>query len=108
MPHFLPPLVVVIYEWECANGHYCHYQVAAWESCHLSYGVCVIIGVTPPNTPFSLDGGNVFSGRTLKGTCLGGRSVNRRDQLVALKKFSSTLWNSNMEFKIPFLGETEL
>uniref|UniRef100_A0A8D1X796 Enoyl reductase (ER) domain-containing protein n=1 Tax=Sus scrofa TaxID=9823 RepID=A0A8D1X796_PIG len=47
-------------------------MVAAWESCHLSYGVCVIIGVTPPNTPFSLDGGNVFSGRTLKGTCLGG------------------------------------
>uniref|UniRef100_A0A8D0Q5D3 Enoyl reductase (ER) domain-containing protein n=1 Tax=Sus scrofa TaxID=9823 RepID=A0A8D0Q5D3_PIG len=46
-------------------------MVAAWESCHLSYGVCVIIGVTPPNTPFSLDGGNVFSGRTLKGTCLG-------------------------------------
>uniref|UniRef100_A0A8D1U0B6 Alcohol dehydrogenase-like C-terminal domain-containing protein n=1 Tax=Sus scrofa TaxID=9823 RepID=A0A8D1U0B6_PIG len=46
-------------------------MVAAWESCHLSYGVCVIIGVTPPNTPFSLDAGNVFSGRTLKGTCLG-------------------------------------
>uniref|UniRef100_A0A8C3YFV3 Alcohol dehydrogenase 1-like n=1 Tax=Catagonus wagneri TaxID=51154 RepID=A0A8C3YFV3_9CETA len=46
-------------------------MVAAWESCHLSYGVCVITGVAPPNTPFSLDGGNAFTGRTLKGTCLG-------------------------------------
>ncbi|KAJ8784368.1 hypothetical protein J1605_008301 [Eschrichtius robustus] len=64
-------LVVVIYVWECAYGHYYHYQIAAWDSCHLNYGVCRITGLPPPNSQLCLDAPKVVPGRTLKGVCLG-------------------------------------
>ncbi|XP_006059263.3 alcohol dehydrogenase 1 [Bubalus bubalis] len=47
-------------------------MVAAWDSCHLSHGVCIITGVSPPNSKFSLSAQTVPTGRTLKGVCLGG------------------------------------
>ncbi|KAF4019768.1 hypothetical protein G4228_011443 [Cervus hanglu yarkandensis] len=46
-------------------------MVAAWDSCNLSHGVCIITGVSAPNLKFSLSGQTVFTGRTLKGACLG-------------------------------------
>ncbi|XDB51243.1 hypothetical protein AB1E18_004806 [Capra hircus] len=46
-------------------------MVAAWDSCHLSHGVCIIIGVSAPGSKFSLSAQSVSTGRTLKGTCLG-------------------------------------
>uniref|UniRef100_A0A9L0K3S5 Enoyl reductase (ER) domain-containing protein n=1 Tax=Equus asinus TaxID=9793 RepID=A0A9L0K3S5_EQUAS len=42
------------------------------ESCHLSYGICQIIGLAPSNSQLSLEALMVVSGRTLKGVCLGG------------------------------------
>lgn len=99
---FLPLLVVVVtYSWEGAYGHYYHYQLAAWDSCHLSHGVCLIVGVAPVNSKLSLAAPMIVSGRTLKGVCLGGRSMTRRGWLVALMK---SLWLCrNIEFKIPLL-----
>lgn len=79
-------MVVVSYSWEGAYGHYYHFQLAAWDSCHLSHGVCLIVGLPPLNSKLSLDASVIFSGRTLKGVCLGGRSMNRRDWLVAFMK----------------------
>lgn len=46
-------------------------MVAAWESCHLSHGVCAIVGLAPPSSQLSLDAAPLISGRTLKGVCLG-------------------------------------
>ncbi|XP_059743506.1 class V alcohol dehydrogenase isoform X1 [Bos taurus] len=46
-------------------------MVAAWDSCHVSHGVCIITGVSPPNSKFSLSAQTVSTGRTLKGVCLG-------------------------------------
>ncbi|XP_026365381.1 alcohol dehydrogenase 1-like [Ursus arctos] len=46
-------------------------MLAAWDSCHLSHGVCLIVGVAPSNSKLSLDASKIFSGRTLKGVCLG-------------------------------------
>ncbi|XP_021536059.1 alcohol dehydrogenase 1-like [Neomonachus schauinslandi] len=46
-------------------------MLAAWDSCHLSYGVCLIVGLPPLNSKLSLDASVIFSGRTLKGVCLG-------------------------------------
>ncbi|KAB1282239.1 Alcohol dehydrogenase 1 [Camelus dromedarius] len=48
---------------------------AAWDCCHLSYGVCVIIGMAPHNSQLSLDATKVITGRTLKGVALGGREA---------------------------------
>ncbi|KAM6220958.1 alcohol dehydrogenase 1-like [Rhynchocyon petersi] len=47
-------------------------MVAAWESCNKSYGVCTILGLASPNFKLSLDAQMIISGRTLKGTALGG------------------------------------
>ncbi|EPY76137.1 hypothetical protein CB1_001490010 [Camelus ferus] len=47
-------------------------MTAAWDCCHLSYGVCVIIGMAPHNSQLSLDATKVTTGRTLKGVVLGG------------------------------------
>ncbi|XP_010978916.3 alcohol dehydrogenase 1 [Camelus dromedarius] len=47
-------------------------MTAAWDCCHLSYGVCVIIGMAPHNSQLSLDATKVITGRTLKGVALGG------------------------------------
>ncbi|XP_045853803.1 alcohol dehydrogenase 1-like [Meles meles] len=46
-------------------------MLAAWDSCHLSHGVCLIVGVAPVNSKLSLDATMIVSGRTLKGVCLG-------------------------------------
>ncbi|XP_014643411.1 PREDICTED: alcohol dehydrogenase 1-like [Ceratotherium simum simum] len=46
-------------------------MIAAWDSCHLNYGVCLIVGLAPSNSQLSLDTVKVISGRTLKGVCLG-------------------------------------
>ncbi|XP_047574013.1 alcohol dehydrogenase 1-like [Lutra lutra] len=46
-------------------------MLAAWDSCHLSHGVCLIVGVAPVNSKLSLDAPMIVSGRTLKGVCLG-------------------------------------
>ncbi|XP_037365550.2 alcohol dehydrogenase 1-like [Talpa occidentalis] len=46
-------------------------MVAALESCRLSYGVCVIIGVAPSDSKLSFDPSLLLSGRTLKGGALG-------------------------------------
>nr|XP_006208997.2 alcohol dehydrogenase 1-like [Vicugna pacos] len=47
-------------------------MTAAWDCCHLSYGVCVILGWAPQNSQLSLDATKVITGRTLKGVALGG------------------------------------
>ena len=52
----------------------------------MSHGVCIIIGVSPPNSKFSLSAQTVSTGRTLKGVCLGGKSV-----VYAFTKSLSTL-----------------
>ncbi|XP_045328074.1 alcohol dehydrogenase 1-like [Leopardus geoffroyi] len=46
-------------------------MIAAWDSCHRSYGVCLIIGVASSNSQLSLNAPDIISGRTLKGVCLG-------------------------------------
>ncbi|KAM4834285.1 alcohol dehydrogenase 1-like [Thomomys bottae] len=46
-------------------------MVAALESCHMSYGVCVIIGVAPSNAKLSFDPMLLLPGRTLKGEIMG-------------------------------------
>ncbi|XP_063105523.1 alcohol dehydrogenase 1-like isoform X8 [Cavia porcellus] len=46
-------------------------MVAAFESCHVSYGVCVIIGVAPSAAKLSFDPLMLLPGRTLKGATLG-------------------------------------
>ncbi|XP_049641255.1 alcohol dehydrogenase 1-like [Suncus etruscus] len=46
-------------------------MLAAWESCHLSHGVCSIIGMAPPDLQLSLDATKLLTGRMLKGVCLG-------------------------------------
>ncbi|XP_074129877.1 alcohol dehydrogenase 1-like [Sminthopsis crassicaudata] len=46
-------------------------MVAALESCNMSYGVCVIIGVSPAKSQFSFDPMKLLSGRTLKGCLIG-------------------------------------
>ncbi|CAD7693504.1 unnamed protein product [Nyctereutes procyonoides] len=46
-------------------------MLAAWDSCHRSYGVCLIVGVAPLNSKLSLDAPLIVSGRTMKGVCLG-------------------------------------
>ncbi|XP_008579203.1 PREDICTED: alcohol dehydrogenase 1-like [Galeopterus variegatus] len=46
-------------------------MIAAWDSCHLSYGVCLIIGVAPPNSKLPLDATTIITGRIMKGVCLG-------------------------------------
>ncbi|XP_004875480.1 alcohol dehydrogenase 1 [Heterocephalus glaber] len=46
-------------------------MVAALESCHMSYGVCVIIGEPPSNSQLSFDPMLILPGRTLKGGILG-------------------------------------
>lgn len=51
----------------------CPSQLAAWNSCNSSYGVCLIIGVAPGNAQLCLQAVPIVSGKTLKGVCLGGR-----------------------------------
>ncbi|XP_030169249.1 alcohol dehydrogenase 1-like [Lynx canadensis] len=46
-------------------------MIAAWDSCHRSYGVCLIVGVASSNSQLSLNAPDIISGRTLKGVCLG-------------------------------------
>ncbi|XP_005406336.1 PREDICTED: alcohol dehydrogenase 1-like [Chinchilla lanigera] len=46
-------------------------MVAALESCHVSYGVCVIIGVAPSDSQLSFDPVLILPGRTLKGGVIG-------------------------------------
>ncbi|XP_004590677.1 alcohol dehydrogenase 1-like [Ochotona princeps] len=46
-------------------------MIAAWNSCHKSYGVCLIVGLAPAQTQLSLDAPVIVTGRTLKGVCLG-------------------------------------
>ena len=67
--------IVATYIWASTYGHYSHYQVAAWDSCNLSHGVCIIIGVPASDLKLSLSAQTIFTGRTLKGVCLGGKSV---------------------------------
>ncbi|XP_078532332.1 alcohol dehydrogenase 1-like isoform X2 [Lissotriton helveticus] len=45
---------------------------AALKSCHLGYGTCVIVGVAPSSSKLAFDPMLLFSGRTLKGSALGG------------------------------------
>ncbi|XP_036163950.1 alcohol dehydrogenase 1-like [Myotis myotis] len=46
-------------------------MLAAWDSCNPSYGVCLIVGVAPPNTKLCLEAEMIITGRTMKGVCLG-------------------------------------
>ncbi|XP_007081034.2 alcohol dehydrogenase 1-like [Panthera tigris] len=46
-------------------------MIAAWDSCHRSYGVCLMVGVASSNSQLSLNAPDIISGRTLKGVCLG-------------------------------------
>ncbi|KAM5255592.1 alcohol dehydrogenase 1-like [Ctenodactylus gundi] len=46
-------------------------MIAAWDSCHPSYGVCLIIGLAPFESLLSLQATMIISGKTLKGVCLG-------------------------------------
>ncbi|XP_029798697.1 LOW QUALITY PROTEIN: alcohol dehydrogenase 1-like [Suricata suricatta] len=46
-------------------------MIAAWDSCHRSYGVCLIVGLAPSSSKLSLKASEIVSGRTLKGVCLG-------------------------------------
>ncbi|XP_008141739.1 alcohol dehydrogenase 1-like [Eptesicus fuscus] len=46
-------------------------MLAAWDSCNLSYGVCLIVGVAPQNTKLCLEAQMIITGRTMKGVCLG-------------------------------------
>ncbi|XP_075400985.1 alcohol dehydrogenase 1-like [Tenrec ecaudatus] len=46
-------------------------MVAAWNSCHISYGVCMIIGLAPSSSYLSLEAPKVITGRTMKGSALG-------------------------------------
>ncbi|CAK6432952.1 unnamed protein product [Pipistrellus nathusii] len=46
-------------------------MLAAWDSCNLSYGVCLIVGLAPPNTKLCLGAQKIAPGRTLKGVCIG-------------------------------------
>ncbi|XP_027693317.1 alcohol dehydrogenase 1-like [Vombatus ursinus] len=57
-------------------------MVAALESCNLSYGVCVIIGVSPTGSQLSVDPMKLVSGRTLKGCLLG--EYKTRDHIPLL------------------------
>ncbi|XP_020864044.1 alcohol dehydrogenase 1-like [Phascolarctos cinereus] len=56
--------------------------VAALESCNLSYGVCVILGVSPVKSHLPLDPLKLVSGQTLKGCLLG--EYKSRDQIPLL------------------------
>ncbi|KAJ8784369.1 hypothetical protein J1605_008302 [Eschrichtius robustus] len=47
-------------------------RVMVLESCHLSYGVHMIIGVALSNAQLSFDPMLIFSGRTIKGDVIGG------------------------------------
>ncbi|XP_036618190.1 alcohol dehydrogenase 1-like [Trichosurus vulpecula] len=56
--------------------------VAALESCNLSYGVCVVIGLSPAKSQLSFDPMKLLSGRILKGCSLG--EYKTRDQIPLL------------------------
>ncbi|XP_014691320.3 alcohol dehydrogenase 1-like [Equus asinus] len=57
-------------------------MVASLESCHLSYGVCVIIGAAPSDSQLSFDPMLILAGRTLKGGILG--KYKTRDSIPKL------------------------
>nr|XP_005608659.3 alcohol dehydrogenase 1 [Equus caballus] len=57
-------------------------MVASLESCHLSYGVCVIIGAAPSESQLSFDPMLILAGRTLKGGILG--KYKTRDSIPKL------------------------
>ncbi|XP_053522379.1 alcohol dehydrogenase 6 [Artibeus jamaicensis] len=65
---------------------------AALASCHESHGVCVIVGLLKYGVQLKIDGFLFLSGRTLKGTVLGGwKSRENVSQLVSeymAKKFN--------------------
>ncbi|XP_074128855.1 alcohol dehydrogenase 1-like [Sminthopsis crassicaudata] len=46
-------------------------MIAALESCNMSYGVCVIIGVPPAKSQLSFDPMLLLSGRILRGSLIG-------------------------------------
>ncbi|XP_044285284.1 alcohol dehydrogenase 1-like isoform X2 [Varanus komodoensis] len=47
-------------------------QTAALASCHIGCGVCVMVGVPPLGSQLSFDPMLLFTGRTLKGSFIGG------------------------------------
>uniref|UniRef100_A0A8D2BDB1 Alcohol dehydrogenase n=1 Tax=Sciurus vulgaris TaxID=55149 RepID=A0A8D2BDB1_SCIVU len=57
-------------------------MVGALESCHPSYGVCVIIGVAPSNSQLIFDPLLLLSGRILKGGAVG--EYKTRDSIPKL------------------------
>ncbi|XP_060042326.1 alcohol dehydrogenase 1-like [Erinaceus europaeus] len=46
--------------------------LAAWESCHKSYGTCLAVGLSPDDSKLVLNATPIITGHTLKGVCLGG------------------------------------
>lgn len=84
-------MVIAIYKRKCTYIDDYHCQLAAWDSCNLSYGVCLIVGVAPQNTKLCLEAEMIISGRTMKGVCLGGRWMNRWNQFFDLMKLFLTL-----------------
>lgn len=84
-------MVIATYQRKCIYIDDYHCQLAAWDSCNLSYGVCLIVGVAPVKTKLCLEAEMIFTGRTMKGVCLGGRWMNRWDQFADLIKSFLTL-----------------
>ncbi|NWR74864.1 ADH1 dehydrogenase, partial [Centropus unirufus] len=70
-------------------------MTAALASCNMNTGVCVMVGELPPDSVISIDPMLVLTGRTWKGTLLGGYRL--RESIPALvssyleKKFNSDL-----------------
>ncbi|XP_051822672.1 alcohol dehydrogenase 1-like [Antechinus flavipes] len=83
-------------------------MVAALESCNMSYGVCVIIGVAPEKSQLSFDPMKLLSGRTLKGSLIGEYKI--RDDIPLLvddymkKKIDV---DSMITHKLPFVKINE-
>ncbi|XP_021511461.1 alcohol dehydrogenase 1-like [Meriones unguiculatus] len=78
-------------------------MVAALKSCHVSYGVCVIMGVAPTESQLSFDPVVLLPGRTLKSSVMGGYKT--RDTIPKLvtdyiqKKFDI---DALITHKLPF------
>uniref|UniRef100_F6YVG3 Enoyl reductase (ER) domain-containing protein n=1 Tax=Ornithorhynchus anatinus TaxID=9258 RepID=F6YVG3_ORNAN len=76
--HFKKPIQQVVVEMTGAGADFSFEaigttdtMIAALESCHLSYGVCVIVGVAPFKARLAFNPMLFLSGRTLKGGSLG-------------------------------------
>ncbi|KAJ6668873.1 hypothetical protein lerEdw1_012359 [Lerista edwardsae] len=78
-------------------------QVAALESCHLSYGTCVLVGQPPAGSQLSFDPTHILRGKKLLGCVLGGWKVKEAyPKLVS--DYMKKKWNTDalISHTLPF------